>query len=187
MFLIDNITSFISKCKAQRAASNAAERKQFAERDALARFNISSFDGKPVILYGDVVISVPNDKTTGDSLIQSMLKLREIYVQSKCNNGQKLEKVKDSYFRYIELSQYLFGSGDAAVYDVNEIPADNKFYQLARDLANSMNISWESMTHEESNRIMLAMLDDCYNAMSKGISKKDKSKLVIDINFQLLK
>lgn len=89
MFLIDNITSFISKCKAQRAASNAAERKQFAEREALARFNISSFDGKPVILYGDVVISVPNDKTTGDSLIQSMLKLREIYVQSKCNNGQK--------------------------------------------------------------------------------------------------
>lgn len=53
MFLIDNITSFISKCKAQRAASNAAERKRFAERDALARFNISSFDGKPVILYGD--------------------------------------------------------------------------------------------------------------------------------------
>lgn len=101
--------------------------------------------------------------------------------------GKKLEKVKDSYFRYIELSQYLFGSGDAAVYDVNEIPADNKFYQLARDLANSMNISWESMTHEESNRIMLAMLDDSYNAMSKGISKKDKSKLVIDINFQLLK
>lgn len=56
--------------------------------------------------------------------------------------GKKLEKVKDSYFRYIELSQYLFGSGDAAVYDVSEIPADNKFYQLARDLANSMNISW---------------------------------------------
>lgn len=101
--------------------------------------------------------------------------------------GKKLEKVKDSYFRYIELSQYLFGSGDAAVYDVNEIPVDNKFYQLARDLADSMDIPWESMTHEESNRIMLAMLDDCYNAMSKGISKKDKSKLVIDINFQLLK
>ena len=89
MFLIDNITKFINKCKEARAASNAAERKQFAERDALTRFNISSFEGKPVILYGDVVISVPNDKTTGDSLIQSMLKLREIYVQSKCNNGQK--------------------------------------------------------------------------------------------------
>jgi len=89
MFLIDKITNFISSCKESRAAANAAERKQFAERDALSRFNISSFGGKPVIIYGDVVISVPNDKTTGDSLIQSMLKLREIYVQSKCNNGQK--------------------------------------------------------------------------------------------------
>lgn len=101
--------------------------------------------------------------------------------------GKKLEKVKDSYFRYIKLSQYLFGSGDAAVYDVNEIPVDSKFYQLAHDLADSMEISWESMTHEESNRIMLAMLDDCYNAMSKEISKKDKAKLVIDVNFKLLK
>lgn len=72
-------------------------------------------------------------------------------------------------------------------YDVNEIPADNQFYQLARDLADSMEISWESMTHEESNRIMLAMLDDCYNAMSEGIPKKDKSKLVISVNFKLLK
>lgn len=89
MFLIDSITSFINKCKAQRAASNAAERKQSAEHEALTRFNISSLDGKPVILYDDVVISVPNDKETGDSLIQTMLKLREIYVQSKCNNGQK--------------------------------------------------------------------------------------------------
>lgn len=100
---------------------------------------------------------------------------------------KKLEKVKGSYFRYIELSKYLFASGDEAVYDVNEIPADNKFYQLARDLADSMEISWESMTHEESNRIMLAMLDDCYNAMSEGIPKKDKSKLVISVNFKLLK
>lgn len=89
MFLIDNITSFINKRKAQIAASNAAERRQTAERDALTRFNISSFEGKPVIIYGDVVISVPNDKATGDMLIQSMLKLREIYVQSKCNNGQE--------------------------------------------------------------------------------------------------
>ncbi len=89
MFLIDNITNFINKCKEARAASNAAACKQCAESEALARFNISSFEGKPVILYGDVVISIPNDKATGDSLIQSMLKLREIYVQSKCNNGQK--------------------------------------------------------------------------------------------------
>lgn len=89
MFLIDNITKIISKWKETRIASKALEHKQYAEQEALIRFNISSFDGKPVIIYGDVVISIPNDKTTGDSLIQTMLKLREIYVQSKCNNGQK--------------------------------------------------------------------------------------------------
>lgn len=89
MFLIDNIAKCISNWKATRAASKATERKQYAEQEALTRFNISSFNGKPVIIYDDVVISIPNDKETGDSLIQSMLKLREIYVQSKCNNGQK--------------------------------------------------------------------------------------------------
>ena len=89
MFLIDNITKIISKWKERRTASKAMEHKQYAEQEALIRFNISSFDGMPVIIYGDVVISIPNDKETGDSLIQSMLKLREIYVQSKCNNGQK--------------------------------------------------------------------------------------------------
>lgn len=101
--------------------------------------------------------------------------------------GKKLEKVRDSYFRYIRLSKYLFASGDEAVYDVNEIPAENEFYQLARDLAESMEISWKTMTHEESNRIMLAMLDDCYNAMSDGIPEKDKKKLVINVDFKLLK
>lgn len=89
MFLIDNITKCISNWKATRVASKATERKQYAEQEALTRFNISSFNGKPVIIYDDVVISIPNDKETGDSLIQSMLKLREIYVQSKCNDGQK--------------------------------------------------------------------------------------------------
>lgn len=89
MFLIDNITKCISNWKVARATSKATERKQYVEQEALTRFNISSFNGKPVIIYDDVVISIPNDKETGDSLIQSMLKLREIYVQSKCNNGQK--------------------------------------------------------------------------------------------------
>ncbi len=85
MLLIDKITSFISKCKSSRAASNAARIKQYAEHDALVRFNISSLEGKPVILYNDVVISVPNEANTSDALIKTMLKLREIYVQSKCD------------------------------------------------------------------------------------------------------
>ena len=37
----------------------------------------------PVIIYNKVVISVPESKVTGDQLIKTMLKLREIFVTSK--------------------------------------------------------------------------------------------------------
>jgi len=99
----------------------------------------------------------------------------------------ELAKVREAYFRYIDLSKYLFGLGDAAVYDVNEIPKNHKFYNLAHSLAASMDIGWETMTHEESNRIMLAMLDDTYNAIAKTIPSKDKGNLIIDVHFKVVK
>ncbi len=98
-----------------------------------------------------------------------------------------LAKVKEAYLRYIDLSMFLFGMGDAAVYDVNEIPKNHRFYNLARSLAASMEIDWEGMAHEESNRIMLAMLDDTYNAIAKAVPKKDKNNLIIDAHFKVVK
>lgn len=77
--------------------------------------------------------------------------------------------------------------GDDAVYDVNEIPKDSEFYNLARSLAASMDIDWKGMSHEESNRIMLAMLDDTYNSISSTIPAKDKGKLIIDVHFKIVK
>ena len=88
MFLIEKITKTINDWRQSITDANVTKRREQIEHEALRRFNISSFDGKPVIIYNDVVITVPNDKTTGDSLIQSMLKLREIYVQSRCRDGQ---------------------------------------------------------------------------------------------------
>lgn len=98
-----------------------------------------------------------------------------------------LAKVKEAYIRYIDLSRFLFGMGDAAVYDVIEIPKNHKFYNMAHSLAASMEIDWETMSHEDSNRIMLAMLDDTYNAISKVIPKKDKNNLIIDVHFKIVK
>lgn len=98
-----------------------------------------------------------------------------------------LAKVKEAYLRYIDLSMFLFGMGDAAVYDVNEIPKKHKFYNLAHSLAASMDIDWKTMTHEESNRIMLAMLDDTYNAIAKTVPSKDKNNLIIDVRFKVVK
>ena len=91
---------------------------------------------------------------------------------------------KKTYLRYLALSKYLFASGDKAIYDVNEIPKDNEFYKDAKAVAKSLGVDWKKMTHEESNRIMLALLEDTYNAMSEV---GDKSHLVVEVTLKVVK
>ena len=67
------------------------------------------------------------------------------------------KKTLEAFFRYYELSRLLFGQKQNEIYDVTDIPKTNKFYELAKE------IDWESMTHEESNRVMLALLEDSFN------------------------
>lgn len=89
-----------------------------------------------------------------------------------------------TYTSYISLSKYLFAQDDKGIYNMNEIPKDNEFYSPAREIAKELNISWENMTHEESNRIMLALLEDTYNAM-RTMSESDK--LEIHVNLKVIK
>ena len=65
------------------------------------------------------------------------------------------KKTLEAFFRYYELSRLLFGQTD--------IPKTNKFYELAKEIAKQLEIDWENMTHEESNRVMLALLEDSFN------------------------
>lgn len=87
----------------------------------------------------------------------------------------KGKSIEDSYLKYIKLSSYLFGLGDKAVYDVNEIPTSSEFYEMARKIAKDLEVDWKTMSHSDSNRIMLAMLSDSYNEMKKC----EKSQTVI--------
>lgn len=66
--------------------------------------------------------------------------------------------------RFLELAKLLF-SGQTDIYNINELEKDSKFYSDAVNLANEMEINWEKMSHEDSNRIMLALLEDTYMAM----------------------
>lgn len=102
----------------------------------------------------------------------------------KQNGVGNLKILKNTYLRYVALSKYLFATGDDAIYDVNEIPKGNEFYKLAKGIAKDLDINWKEMTHEESNRIMLAMLEDTYNAMAEV---SDKEKLIIEIKLKILK
>lgn len=49
-------------------------------------------------------------------------------------------------------------------------------------IAEQLGISWEAMTHEESKRIMLALLEDYYVAMSKVVNTR---RLVIEIRLKI--
>ena len=89
----------------------------------------------------------------------------------------------DTWMRYIELSKYLFGSKNP-IYDINEIPEDNQFYGMAKSIADQLGVDWKSMSHEDSNRIMLALLEDTYVAMAKVANKKD---LVIELKLKIVK
>lgn len=89
-----------------------------------------------------------------------------------------------TYLNYIALSKYLFSQGDKGIYNMNEIPSDNEFFLPAKKIAESLDINWEEMTHEESNRIMLALLEDTYMGMSKVENKK---KLAVEVKLKILK
>ena len=95
-----------------------------------------------------------------------------------------LKLFEKTYIRYLALSKYLFASGDKAIYDINEIPKDHEFYKEAKAIAKSLEIDWKKMTHEESNRIMLALLEDAYNAMAEV---GDKSHLMVEVKLKIVK
>ena len=86
------------------------------------------------------------------------------------------ERLRD----YFALSSLLFGYGDKSPYDINELKEDNMFYQPAKDLSKELGIDWEKMTHEESNRIMLALLDDYFNQ----IKIDEEHRFLLQVNVE---
>lgn len=94
------------------------------------------------------------------------------------------EHLLNIYQKYLRLSRYLFGLGDNSPFDINEIPEGNEFLYPAKAIAKSLDINWKNMSHEESNRIMLALLEDAYKEMA---TVTDKDKLVLETKLLILK
>lgn len=96
--------------------------------------------------------------------------------------GHDMKLLCSTYIRYIALSKCLFGQDDN-YYNINELPKDNEFYKDARAMAKSLSIDWKKMSHEDSNRIMLALLEDAYNAMA---SVGDKKHLTVEVILKVI-
>lgn len=98
-----------------------------------------------------------------------------------------LKAIRTAYFNYLELSSYLFGKGDEGIYDINEMPETHKFYHYAKEISAQLEIDWDKMTHEESNRIMLALLEDLYQEIGKTVPKEERKHLVVEATFKIIK
>lgn len=94
-----------------------------------------------------------------------------------------LQVLQDSWMGFIELSRLLFGP-DEPMYNINEMAKSCKFYQPAQEIAKLLKISWDKMTHEESNRIMLALLEDYYKSMADVDENK---RVAIEITLKVTK
>ena len=127
------------------------------------------YKNKKAIIIGSFFVSIFNmvNITKGKDLL----------------GGHDLELLRATYMRYIALSKMLFGQ-EESVYDINELKKDNEFYKDAVAIAKSLGIKWKTMTHDESNRVMLALLEDTYNAMA---AVGDKKNLAIEVKLKVIK
>ena len=97
--------------------------------------------------------------------------------KKKNDKERPTQLVVDALQEYLALSKFLFADPDDSIYDVNELEPDEHFYPLAKKLAEELKIGWENMSHEDSNRIMLLMLEKSYQRI-KEVS--DRPNIVIE-------
>lgn len=90
---------------------------------------------------------------------------------SPSNKHQTLE----AFFKYFKLSSLLFDRRRDEIYNVTDIPKDDEFYKPAMEIAKQLDIDWNNMSHEDSNRIMLSLLEDAFNL----IREIEKSKSIV--------
>jgi hypothetical protein len=103
--------------------------------------------------------------------------------KKKTDNKRPVELVVNALKEYLDLSKFLFADPDNSIYDVNELEPDEQFYPLAKELAKELKIGWEDMSHEDSNRIMLLMLEKAYQKIREVT---DRSKITIEFKVKEL-
>lgn len=107
-----------------------------------------------------------------------MAKEKQEKKKSENEIGKEATEMVLAFFR---LSTLLFGLGERSPYDINELKEDSEFYKPAKELAEELGIDWDKMSHEESNRIMLSLLDDYYNQ----INVDDNYKFTLQVTTKL--
>lgn len=92
-----------------------------------------------------------------------------------------LEESQRAVAEFFKLAKYLLG--EEAPYDANEIPKDSPYYAEAKDLVEEMELDWDNLSHEDSNRVFLNLLSEYY----LNIKTDDEYVPVLSIIFKKAK
>ena len=78
------------------------------------------------------------------------------------------KSIMETAYDYWELSSLLFSGLSSCPYDINQIEPSSKFYFFSKSLAETLGVDWNTMSHEDSNRIMLGVLEHCFQQIKQG-------------------
>lgn len=91
--------------------------------------------------------------------------------------GKELKKETEALLKYMRFSKLLFGGTKETPQLINELKPESEFYELAKKVAKDDGISWEEMTDDDSNYIILIMLNELYLSIGK---RKRNLKMVVE-------
>lgn len=92
------------------------------------------------------------------------------------------QQTLQAFFQYFKLSGLFFDRRRDEIYDITDLPEDNEFFKPAMEMAKQLNIDWNNMSHEDSNRIILALLEDAFNLIREIENSKSivlQTKIII--------
>lgn len=91
-------------------------------------------------------------------------------------NKQTSDAATQAWLDFAELAKFLLT--DNSPLNINETPETSKFYKPAKDLAEELELDWDNLTQDESNRVMINLLSDYF----MEIRRDDTCEYILEIS-----
>jgi len=85
-----------------------------------------------------------------------------------------------SWMRYWMLSDELFNEKKPEIFNITDLSEDSEFLDEAKCITKDLKLDWDHLTHDESNRIMLALLSSDFMS-TKNVENVDNLQINITL------
>lgn len=83
------------------------------------------------------------------------------------DHQKKIEKdALDACLRYWKLSRLLFSGKSWSILNAYELKEGDEFYKECREISDEIGIVWEEMTPEQSDAVLMALLESLFQKMN---------------------